>query len=209
MGRVGLIAGAVALSLVAAGAVFWSDIARVVTGELSAEGKLVAQVVNAGGGGGFSITFAESDAKKWSVAAGHRLERFSLDSGDAAVARFVSSAPLDEASLEWPSQGLSVQLPVEFSNRSNGKPIEIGIVARASGRPKAPLTVVYATRQAGNSGWQQLEVGGQFELKTLSYKVPKIDGGYTNPPVLVINADPSGNGGAIELLGVYVKIVGG
>lgn len=207
MGRVGLIAGAIALSLVAAGAIFWSDLARLVGG-VSAEGKLVARVVSAGGGGGFSITFNQSDAKKWYVAPGHRLERLSLDS-DAAIGRFTSSAPLDFTSLEWPAQGLSVQLPVDFSNRSNGKPIEIGIVARASGRQTAPLTVAYATRQAGNSGWQQLEVGGQFELKTLSYKVPKVDAGYTNPPVLVINADPSGKGGAIELLGVYVKIVGG
>lgn len=209
MGRVGLVAGAAALCFLALTAYFWTDIRRLVSGELSAEGKLVAQVVNVSSVGGFSVTFSQADAKKWYVAPGHRLERLALDSGDAVVARLVSSAPLDMSSLEWPSQGLSVQLPAEFSNRANGKPIEIGIVARASGRQRAPLTVVYATRQAGNSGWQQLEVGGQFELKTLSYKVPLVEGGYTNPPVVVINADPSGNNGAIELLGLYIKIVGG
>ncbi len=210
MGRMGLIAGAAALALVALTAFFWKDIRRLASGELSAEGKLMAQLANAGSGGGFSVTFGQNDAKKWHVASGHRLERFSLDSGDAVVARVVSSTPLDTTSTEWPTQGLSVDLPAEFSNRSNGKPIEIGIVARvAPGREKGPLTVVYATRQAGNSGWQQLEVGGQFELKTLSYKVPVREGGYTNPPVLVINADPSGNGGGIELIGVYIKIVGG
>lgn len=210
MGRMGLVAGAVALVVAALTAFFWNDIRRLASGELSAEGKLVAQVISAGGGGGFSVTFSQADAKKWQVAQGHRLERFTLESGDAAVARIVSTIPLDMTSTEWPTQGLSVQLPAEFSNRSNGKPIEIGIVARvAAGRQKGPLTVVYATRQAGNSGWQQLEVGGQFELKTLSYKVPPLEGGYTNPPVLVINADPSGNGGGIELIGVYIKIVGG
>ncbi len=210
MGRMGLVAGAVALVVAALTAFFWNDIRRLVSGELSAEGKLVAQVTSAGSGGGFSVTFSQADAKKWHVAQGHRLERFTLESGDAAVARVVSTIPLDMKSTEWPTQGISVQLPAEFSNRSNGKPIEIGIVARvAPGRQKGPLTVVYATRQAGNSGWQQLEVGGQFELKTLSYKVPPLEGGYTNPPVLVINADPSGNGGGIELIGVYIKIVGG
>lgn len=206
MGRVGLIAGAVALGLIAVGAFFWSDIARLVGS--SVEDKLVARVMEGGVGGGYSVTFAGNDAKKWYVAPGHRLERFSLG-GDTIVVRLVSSAPLDKETFEWPTQGLSVQLPADFGARSNGKPIEIGIVARAApGRAKAPLTVVYATRQGGNSGWQQLEVGAEFELKTLSYAVPKRDEGYTNPPVLVINADPSGNGGGIELIGVYIKIVG-
>jgi hypothetical protein len=207
MGRVGLIAGAVVLGLVAIGAIFWSDIARLAGG--SVEDKFVARVLDGGSGGGYSVTFGGNDAKKWYIAPGHRLERLSLG-GDTVVARLASTVPLDRATFEWPTQGLSVQLPVDFAARSNGKPIEIGIVARAApGRAKAPLTAVYATRQGGNSGWQQLEVGGQFELKTLSYAVPTREGGYTNRPVLVINADPSGSGGAIELIGVYIKIVGG
>lgn len=200
MGRVGLIAAAVALSLVAVGAFFWSDIARLAGG--SAEGKLVAQVVERGRGGGYAVTFSGDDAKKWYVAPGHRLERFSLDGGETVFVRLVSTIALDGATFEWHTQGLSVQIPVDFAKRSNGKPIEIGVVARAAtGRARAPLTVVYSTRQGGNSGWQQLEAGGQFELKTLSYVVPKREE-YTARPVLVINADPTGNGGGIELLGV-------
>jgi hypothetical protein len=82
MGRVGLIAGAVVLSLVAVGAFFWSDIARLAGS--SVEGKLVARVVEGGAGGGYSVTFGGNDAKKWYVAPGHRLERLSLG-GDTIV----------------------------------------------------------------------------------------------------------------------------
>jgi hypothetical protein len=70
------------------------------------------------------------------------------------------------------------------------------------------MNVVYATRQAGNSGWQAASLGNNFELKQFRYKVPVHEGGYTNQPVLVINADALGGGGGIELLGVYIKIEG-
>jgi hypothetical protein len=207
MDRLKLTVGAVVLGLIVLGAIFWSNIVTLAFG--SVEDKFVESVVERGKGGGYSAVFGGSDAKKWYIATGHRLERLSLG-GDAVVARLTSTTPLDRSTFEWPTQGLSIQLPVEFAERSNGKPIEIGIVARVShGRVTAPLTVVYATRQGGNSGWQQLEVGGEFEIKTLSYAVPVREGGYTNPPVLVINSDPSGAGGAIELIGVYIKIVGG
>lgn len=165
-------------------------------------------MINARTEGGFAVTFGQGDAAKWRLAPGHRLERFSLDGGDTVFARLSSLVPLDKNSFEWPTQGLSVELPVELNSRANGKSIEVGVVARApSGRANASLMAVYATRQAGNSGWQTLPVGGQFEMKTFRYKVPEIPSGYTNPPVLALNADPTGAGGGIELLGIYVKVV--
>jgi hypothetical protein len=205
MGRVRLIAGAMALVLAAAGAFFWSDI-RKAAGFFTAEEKLVTDLTNAAARGGYSVTFSQTDAKKWRVAAGHRLEKLSLGS-DTVVARLVSASPLDKASFEWPTQGLSVDLPTSLNVRSAGKGLEIGVVARAAaGRPNATMSIVYATRQAGNSGWQTASLGNDFELKQFRYKVPVHESGYTNQPVLVINADASGGGGGIELLGVYIKI---
>jgi hypothetical protein len=158
--------------------------------------------------GGFAVTFANRDAEKWEIAAGHRLEKFSLEGGEIVFARLTSSTPLTADSFEWPKQGLSVSLPPEFGSRSNGRAIEIGIVARAApGNPAATMSLVYATRQAGNTGWKEIPLGSQFEVKTIRYDVPKLDGGYTNPPVIVLNADKSGVGGSIELIGVYAKIL--
>lgn len=176
----------------------------------SPEARLVAQMNEAAMGGGLAVTFQERDAQKWKLAQGHQLERYSIQGGDVVFARLSSPVPLDGNSLEWPSQGLSLPLPVEANNRFNGKILEVGIVARASsGGPTHALSVVYATRQAGNSGWQSIPLGTEFELKTLRYKVPLLPDGYTNPPVLVIHSDPSGAGGKIDLLGVYLRVTAG
>jgi hypothetical protein len=178
-----------------------------ITSVPSPEAELVARM-NEATGGGIAVTFAHPDANRWQIAAGHRLEKLSVDRGDAVVARLTSMAPIDAASYEWPSQGLSVSFPPELGNKSNGRSIEIGVLARATpGRPGATLSLAYATRQAGNTGWKHIPLSGQFELKTLKYDVPKREEGYTNSPVLVLNADASGNGGSIELLGVYIKVL--
>lgn len=215
MARTGvLIASAVLLAGAAGGVLVWTGVLKAPSGTSplaitqSAEDRLVQQMSEAAAsGGGYAVTFSQVEAAKWRVAPGHRLERFSVDGGQAVFARLISAAPLDKKTFEWPTQGLSVELPIEFNNRANGKQIEIGIVARSQmGRPPAPMYVVYATRQAGNSGWQEVALGADFEMKTLKYKMPAYEPGFTNKPVLVINADPSGGGGGVELLGIYVKI---
>jgi hypothetical protein len=210
MSRTGfLIVGALIFALAAAGVLVWTNNLELPSGILpqSAEAKLVTQMTGTAGEGGFAVTFAQRDLKAWQIAPGHRLERFSVDGGDAVFARLTSSSPLDRSTLEWPTQGLSVALPVDLNARSDGKQLEIGVLARApNSKPATTLSVVYATRQAGNTGWREVPLSGQFELKTIKYNVPHVDGGYTNPPVLVLNADPSGEGGSVEILGVYLKI---
>ena len=85
MGRFGLIAGAVLLSVVAAGAFFWSDIAKLAG--LASEEQLVTDLKSAAAGGGYAVTFAQADGSKWQVSDGHRFEKFSVDSGKTSFAR--------------------------------------------------------------------------------------------------------------------------
>jgi hypothetical protein len=205
MGRVGLIAGAVALCLVAAGAVFWSDIARVLG--LVSEEQLVADLKSAATGGGYAVTFAQADAGKWQVGEGHRLEKFTVDSGTTSFARLTSSVPLNAETWEWSTQGLSTLFPVGFNNTTNGGKLQIGVIARApSTNGSKAISVVYATQQAGNSGWHDLKIGPNFEMSTFTFDVPKRDPGtYTAQPIMVINADRSGGGASAEILGIYVK----
>ena len=205
-----LIAGAIVLALVAAGVLFGTDFFRKNPFHTPTEEELlVTQITEAASsGGGVAVTFAARDARLWQLAGGHKLERFSLDGGDAVFARLTSSAPLDPHNFEWPSQGLSVAFPATLNNKSNGLTIEIGIVARrTNARSPGEVAIVYATRQAGNTGWTHLQLTDRFQLKTFTYKVPKVERGYNSTPVLAINADPAGNGGSVEILGVLVRIV--
>lgn len=205
MGRVGLIAGAVVLCAVAAGAFFWQDILRL-TGNVSEE-QLVNDIKSAAAGGGYAVTFAPADAGKWQVGEGHKLERFSIDNGTTAFARLTSSVPLNAETWEWSTQGLSTLFPVAFNNKTNSGKLQIGVIARAPGtNASKAISVVYATQQAGNSGWKDIPIGPNFQLTTFVFDVPTRDpGSYTKQPILVINADRSGGGASAEILGIYVK----
>jgi hypothetical protein len=201
----GLVVGAVVLSLVAAGAFFWSDIARLAG--LVSEEQLVADLKKAALGGGYAVTFGEGDSSKWQVAEGHRLEKFSVEGGTTSFARLTSSVPLNAQTWEWPTQGLSTVFPVAFNNKTNGGKLQIAVIARApSTNGSKAISVVYATQQAGNSGWRDIPIGPHFEMTTFMFEVPERDAGtYTAQPIIVISADKSGRGGSAEILGVYVK----
>lgn len=164
-------------------------------------------MTEAASGGGYAATFSSVDAAKWQIAAGHKLERFSVEGEDVSFARLSSNTPMDAATWEWATQGLSTTFPVDFNNQTNGGRIEVGVVARApAANPAGTISVVYATQQAGNSGWRELTLGGEFALSTFTFDVPKVEPGtYTKQPIVVINADPSGAGRSAEILGVYVK----
>jgi len=203
-----MIAGAVVLALVAAGVLFGTDFFQKNLFGPS-ETELLAEVQGASKVGGYAATFAEPSAAAWRLAEGHRLERFSLNDQGAVFARLSSSKPLDAKSFDWPSLGLTWKLTQEFNNQTNGLPIEIGIVARqAATNGSNTLFVMYATEQAGNSGWKPIQLSSSFELKTIRWTVPRIEpGGYKNPPIVVLHSDATGSGKAIEILGVYVKPV--
>ena len=217
MSRSGILIGAVLLLAVAAGALlFGTDLLKIAglsptpsttsVAAGSAESKLMAQLAGAASSGGYALTFAQANAKSWHIAPDHKLERFSLDGSDTAFVRLTSSVPLNPETVDWPTQGLSTLLTTEFSNRMNGKRIEVGIVARAArNSPAQNMYAIYATQQAGNSGWREIALSSEFALHTFTYDVPQVEpDGYTNPPIIVMRAS---NGKSIELLGVYVKEV--
>lgn len=205
MGRFGLLAGAAVLILAAVGAFFWKDILRL-TGQVSEE-QLVTDLKIAAAGGGYAVTFSQADGSKWQVADGHQLEKFSIDNGAIAFARLTSSVPMNAETWEWSTQGLSTLFPVAFNNRTNSGKLQIGVIARSPAiKGSKAISVVYATQEAGNSGWKDIPIGPSFELTTFVFDVPKRDpGSYTKQPILVINADRSGSGASAEILGVYVK----
>ena len=205
-----LIAAAVVLALVAAGVLFGTDFFRKNPFAKGAdEATFLTQANEATAAGGFAALFTEHDARQWRLAGGHRLERFSLDQTGAVFARLTSSAPVDKTSTDWEKQGLTVVFPVAFNNATAGKTVEIGFAARSSSANGADkVSILYATRQAGNSSWREFKLGADFQMFTFKYKVPVDDKPYVNGPIVVITSDPAGGGHAVELMGVYVKPAG-
>jgi hypothetical protein len=203
-----LIAGALVLALVAAGVLFGTDFFRKNPFGGSDEAAFLTEANGAAASGGFAGLFSERDARKWRLANGHRLERFSLDQSGAVFARLTSAAPLDKSSTNWAAQGLTITFPPQLNNATAGQSVEIGLAARsAQTNGSDAITVVYATQQAGNSGWKEFKLNGEFQLFTFKYKVPKLDGAYVNGPIIVITSDAAGAGRSVELVGVYVKPV--
>jgi hypothetical protein len=209
MSRAGLLIGAVLLVVVAVGLLLWTDLLKtfgVSTPLSSPDDKFLTQMHEAAQNGGHAVSFVQSDAGRWRVGQGHRLERFSIEGGEV-FARLTSQVPLNATTWEWSTQGLSVTFPVGFNNETNGQNIEIGVVARApAANGSKEISVVYATQQAGNSGWRTIPLTGEFALNKFTFAVPRVEpGAYTKQPILVINADKSGSGHGAEILGVYVR----
>lgn len=218
-----LIAGAAVIVAVAIGFFFWGGwlkelgtggqpVSNAPGAEVSLSGEpdqkvvelaeMLSEVKNAGG---FTATFSSADVPKWKLAAGHRLERLELVGQDQMLARLSGSERVDPSVV---MDGLLLELPVEFSQRANGKKIEIGIVARASKvGPADSFLAIYLTRQAGNSGWRQFKLSPELVAHKFEYDVPAVSEGYQQHPIVAIHADPGGGDRGVELLGAYVRIL--
>lgn len=167
---------------------------------------LLAEAVGAAAKDGVVVSFADEDAKHWRVPPGQKLERFALADGSLTFAAVSGHAPLNNRSPKWGDRGVSMELPVAFNNHTKGGRVEIGVIARRSQANGASfLSLVYATQQAGNSGWRKINLTNDFALSTFTYDVPNVAGAYRFPPIVVLNTDPAGNGRSADLLALYVR----
>lgn len=156
-------------------------------------------------GEGLAFSFADSDVTAWSITPGHKIERFSISGGKQALARLSSAHPLNQNDK---LSGLKLTLPVEWAQKVNGKRFEIGVVARQpQSNAATDFSFLYATLQEGNSGWRTYKLSPQFQSSKFNFDVPLLEGGYQSAPVVVIRADSTGQDKAVEIVGVYMKLV--
>lgn len=204
-----LIVGALIFALAAAGVLVWTNLLKLPFGPSQpSESTLVVQMTERASANGVVAAFTQADVKRWQIAAGHRLERFSADDGKTVIARLTSTSPIDYASFDWPKSGLSIQLPLEFAAAANGKRLEIGFIARMPGaNASEEIAVIYATQQVGNSTWQHVKLSSSFAMYKFTYDVPAVSTGYSKEPILVFHSDATGGGKAVELLGAFVKVL--
>jgi hypothetical protein len=154
---------------------------------------------------GIVVSFSDRDLPSWKLTDGHKLERFRISGTEQVLARLSSSIPLDQNDR---LSGLRVQLPLEWVQTINGKTVEIGIVAKSSSsNGAADMSALYATLQTGNSGWQTLQLPGEFRALKFQFSIPEVPAGYTQEPVIVLRSDARGQDRGVELIGIYVRPV--
>lgn len=229
MTRTTLIIGALIFALAAAGVLVWTGVIdpsmkqptvqgvdapalpskAPATTQASATGedaKWIEQMNQVAASGGVAVTFQDESVDGWRLPPGHKLERFSVAGSQTVFSRLTSSVVLSNDPPTWPDRGLSYQFPVQLNNQTNGGQLEVGVVVRSARQNGSDhVNIVYATQQAGHSGWQKLGLNSEFQLLTFNYDVPSLGSGYTNQSIVVLHSDDTGAGRAIEILGVYVK----
>lgn len=205
-----ILVGAGVASLVAFGIVFFLNVFQIqqALGLPPTEEQLMEAIESASNQGGISAAFGDAEVKKWQIPDGHQLERFGLNDQGMVFARLRSDGPVNNDLPDWALRGLSLRLPTALNQAAQGKDIEIGVVARsAQSNPSPEMAAVYATQQAGNSGWQNFKLTSYFDLHKFTYTVPVPDTGYDRSPILVIHPDAVGKKRSVEILGVYIKIL--
>lgn len=172
----------------------------------SSEQQLMDEMKSISSQGGVAANFSDRDVKRWSLADGHRIERFSVQGSETVFVRLSSSAALGQPYSRWEDLGLSVKFPTEFLERNKGFAVEIGVIARQpSENASQVINAVLATQQTGNSGWNKLKLTGEFSVQTFKWTIPPSQAAYTAQPILVLSADSEGTGKAVEVIGVYMK----
>jgi hypothetical protein len=205
-----ILLGAAATALVTFGLLFFLNVFHIqqALGFPPTEEQLMEAIESASKQGGISAAFSDGEVKKWQIPDGHQLERFGLNDQGMVFARLRSDGPINNDLPEWALRGLSLKLPTALNQAAQGKEIEIGVVARsAQSSPSPEMAAVYATQQAGNSGWQSFKLTSYFDLHKFTYKVPVPDTGYDRAPILVFHPDVEGKKRSVEILGVYIKIL--
>jgi hypothetical protein len=215
MSRTGyLVVGALVFALAAAGVLVWTNVLELQTpstapttspsaGPANNEIDWIKGMAELATSEGVVFSFADNDVAAWSITDGHRIERFKLSGASQTFARLSSGHPLDPQDR---LSGLQLKLPLAWAQKVNGKRIEVGVVARQPhANASADISILYATLQAGNSGWHTLKLPAGFEALKFSYDVPAIETGYQTQPIVVVRADAQGGDRAVELVGIYLK----
>ena len=105
-----------------------------------------------------------------------------------------------DAKSHGQTEAFSVRVPDTFEAAVSGHRVRVRISARAArGLPDADFSLAYSTAEVGNSGWQQLSVGNQFETLEFEWDVPTMISGNGDYVGIL-----PGQSGAIEVAGLAV-----
>ena len=160
--------------------------------------------------GGISTGFAVADINRWSVPAGFELLPLSDRPGQASLTAASGQNGLS-GELDWEEQGVVWPLAQEYAHVFNGQRLRIRIEARAAMLGPAPveLAVLFTSRQAGDSGWQVLELSEQFQTYSFEFRTPELMQVEEVSPFLVLRPAGTGPENAVIVREAAVSLVPG
>jgi len=121
-----------------------------------------------------AIMIFSGRAGELTAAPGNAVEQ---DPSDPQIAWIRSS--LKTATSAGATDGVSVPLPVNLSERLQGQRIRITVSARRSGST-SPFAVAYSTGKGGTSGWIVFDPADTFKDFRFSYVVPRGEAGINH-----------------------------
>src|SRR5208282_2847816 len=125
--------------------------------------------------GGFH--FAPSQAALDAQSRARKVESITL--GDDSRSRPVlklTGGDQSAASLGY-TEGFSIRVPDDFERQASEHAVRVRVLVRSAEAAPTRLAIAYSTNEVGNSGWQWRDVGANWAICELVWKVPTmIDG---------------------------------
>ena len=99
---------------------------------------------------------------------------YSTATASTGTVALISNVP-DAAVSTGRTDGVAVQLPVEFERQASGH--QVSVTVRAAAAQGGMLGVAYSTSEVGNSGWRQFVLSSEPHDFTFTYDVPEMRAG--------------------------------
>jgi len=99
----------------------------------------------------------------------------------------------------------------EYAHVFDGQRLRISVQARAAGPSPAPveLAVLYASRQAGNTGWQLFALSEQYQTYSFSFQMPALTRVDEESPFLILRPASTGPENAVIVREAAISLVPG
>lgn len=85
----------------------------------------------------------------------------------------------------------------EWEKLASGRKIRISVTLKSATGSPLKYKIMYATNEAGSSGWKESSAGRDFETYSFDYNVPRLKEGKNDFVVLVPECSPDKNSGVL------------
>jgi Protein of unknown function (DUF2934) len=99
-----------------------------------------------------------------------------IDNGEqGSLLKLTGGDPLAQSAGS--TEGYSIRVPDAFEREASEHTVRVRVRARSAEAAPTRMAIAYSTNEVGNSGWQWREVGVNWRICELVWKVPKMRNG--------------------------------
>lgn len=132
-------------------------------------GELAASLRDDGG-----FHFSPSQAAIDAQPKGHKAGSIALgDASDGGSVLKMAGGDLSAPS-SGSTGGFTIRVPDAFERQASERTVRVRVLARSAEAAPTRLAIAYSTNEVGNSGWNWRDVGADWGIYELVWKVPKM-----------------------------------